>query len=146
MRRFRHFSLRTLAALLGALIFAAVGYAMAASNTLPSGVAAGDGAGAITSYTLDTTTAPNTTTSLHVSLETNGDPTKILKVRFTIGVAAGTAAPQTVSAQFRTSTGTPIGSWYSSCTNTTGTTWECTTSGTAAQVQNGIQLRVVAAQ
>jgi hypothetical protein len=145
MRRSRQFSLRTLAALLGALIFAAVGYAMAASNILP-GSRAGDGAGAISSYTLDTTTGPNTTTSLHISLETNGDPRKILKVRFTIGVVAGTAAPQTVSAQFRTSTGTPIGSWYSSCTNITGTTWECTTSGTAAQVQNGIQLRVVAAQ
>lgn len=145
MRRFRYLSLQTLAALLGALIFAAVGYAVAASNALPSSIA-GDGAGAISSYTLDTTTVPNTTTSLHVSLETNGDPRKILKVRFTIGVVAGTAAPQTVSAQFRTSTGAPIGSWYSSCTNITGTTWECTTSGTPAQVQNGIQLRVVAAQ
>ena len=145
MRQFRLFSLRSLAALLGALIFAAVGYGMAASNTLPSSVA-GDGAGAITSYTLDSITAPNTTTSLHISLETNGDPRKILKVRFTIGVVAGTAAPQTVRAQFLSSTGTAIGSWYSSCANITGTTWECTTSGTAAQVQNGIQLRVVAAQ
>jgi hypothetical protein len=145
MRQLGRFSLRSLAALLAALIFAAVGYGMAASNTLPGSVA-GDGAGAIASYTLDTTTAPNTTTSLHVSLETNGDPRKILKVRFTIGVVAGAATPQTVSAQFRTSTGAPIGSWYSSCANITGTTWECTTNGTAAQVQDGIQLRVVAAQ
>src|SRR5688572_30809232 len=103
MRQFRRFSLKALAALLGALIFAAVGYGMAASNTLPS-THAGDGAGAITSYTLDSTTPPNTTTSLHISLETNGDPRKILKVRFTIGVA-GTAAPQTVRAQFLSSTG-----------------------------------------
>ena len=139
------FNLRSLVALAGALIFAAVGYGMAASNTLPSS-RAGDGTGAISSYTLDTTTAPNMTTSLHVSLETDGDPTKILKVRFTIGVGAGVAAPQTVSAQFRSSAGSPIGSWYSACTNITGTTWECTTSGTPAQLQNGIQLRVVAAQ
>ena len=145
MRQLRLLSLRSLVALAGALIFAAIGYGMAASNTLPSG-AAGDGAGAITSYSLDTTTAPNTTTSLHVSLETNGDPRKILKVRFTIGVGAGAAAPQTVSAQFRSSAGSPLGSWYSACANITGTTWECTTSGTPAQVQNGIQLRVVAAQ
>jgi hypothetical protein len=145
MRPFRPLSLKVFAALLGALIFAAAGYGMAASNTLPNSVA-GDGAGAITSYTLDSTTAPNTTTSLHVSLETNGDPRKILKVRFTIGVVAGAAAPQTVRAQFLNSTGTPIGSWYSSCSNVAGSTWECTTSGTAAQVQNGFQLRVVAAQ
>jgi hypothetical protein len=145
MRQLRSFGLRSLVALAGVLIFAAVGYGMAASNTLPGSVA-GDGAGAITSFTLDSTTAPNTTTSLHVSLETNGDPRKILKVRFTIGVSGGIAAPQTVSAQFRSSTGTPIGSWYSTCTNITGATWECTTSGTSAQVQDGIQLRVVAAQ
>jgi hypothetical protein len=140
MRQFRLVS-----ALLGALIFAAVGYGMAASNTLSSSLA-GDGAGAISSYTLDSTTAPNTTTSLHISLETNGDPRKILKARFTIGVLAGAAAPQTVRAQFLSSTGTPLGSWYGSCSNISGNTWECTTSGTAAQVQNGIQLRVVAAQ
>jgi hypothetical protein len=52
MRQFRRLSLKALAALLGALIFAAVGYGMAASNTLSNSVA-GDGAGAITSYTLD---------------------------------------------------------------------------------------------
>ena len=145
MRQFRRLSLKALASLLGALIFAAVGYGMAASNTLTSS-RAGDGAGVIASYTLDSTTAPNTTTSLHVSLETNGDPKKILKVRFTIGVVGGAASPQTVSAQFLSSAGTPIGSWYSSCSNIGGNTWECTTSGTAAQIQHGIQLRVVAAQ
>src|SRR6185436_4903625 len=94
----RIFSLRSLAVLAGALVFAAVSYGFSASNSLP-GSRAGDGAATIASYTLDTTTAPNTTTSLHLGLETNGDPTKILKVRFTIGVSAGTAAPQTVSAQ-----------------------------------------------
>jgi hypothetical protein len=145
MRRYRLLSLKALAALLGGLIFAAVGYSMAASNTLSNSLA-GDGAGAIASYTLDSTTAPNTTTSLHVSLETNGDPRKILKARFTIGVVGGAAAPQTVRAQFLSSAGTPIGSWYGSCANIGGNTWECTTSGMAAQVQNGIQLRVVAAQ
>ena len=145
MRQPRLFKLQWLVVLAGVLIFGAVGYGMAASNTLPSS-RAGDGVGAISSYTLDTTTAPNTTTSLHVSLETNGDPTKILKVRFTISVSGGAAVPQTVSAQFRSSAGSPIGSWYSACTNITGTTWECTTSGTPAYVQNGIQLRVVAAQ
>jgi hypothetical protein len=145
MWRARVIQLRWLITLAGALIFATVGYGMAASNTLPSGPA-GDGAGGISSYTLDTTTAPNTTTSLHVGLETNGDPTKIVKVRFTINLGASIAAPRTVSAQFVSSGGSPIGSWYSACTNTTGTTWECTTSGTLARVQTGIRLRVVAAQ
>jgi hypothetical protein len=140
----RIFSLRMLVMLVGALIFAAAGYGFAASNAVPTS-RAGDGAGAIASYTLDTTTAPNTTTSLHVSLETNGDPTKILTVRFTINATAG-AAPQKVSAQFLTSAGAPIGSWYSACTNVVGTTWECSTSGTPAYVEDGIQLRVVAAQ
>ena len=62
MRPPRLFNLRSFVAMAGVLIFAAVGYAMAASNMLPSS-RAGAGASAITSYTLDTTTAPNTTTS-----------------------------------------------------------------------------------
>jgi hypothetical protein len=145
MRWLWSFSLRSLAALAGLLIFATLGYGLAASNTLPSG-RAGDGAGAIASYTLDTTTPPNTSTSLHVSLETNGDPTKILKVRFSINTSLGTAAPQTVSAVFLSSGGSQIGSWYSSCTNIAGATWECVPSGAPAQVQTGIRLRVIAAQ
>jgi hypothetical protein len=145
MRPSHLFSLRFLALLVGALIFAAVSYGFAAGNTLP-GSAAGDGTGAITNYTLDTTTPPNTTTSLHISLETNGDPTKILKVRFTINVSGGASAPQTVTAVFLTSGGGQIGSWYSTCTNISGLTWECTPGGTPAHVQTGIQLRVIAAQ
>jgi hypothetical protein len=145
MPPFRIFRLSSLIVFASALIFAAVGYGFAASNTLPSG-AAGDGAGTIASYTLDTVTAPNTTTSLHVSLETNGNPTKILKVRFTINAGPGIAPPQTVSALFLTSAGSPIGSWYSACANLSGTTWECTPSGAPAYVQTGIQLRVVGAQ
>lgn len=145
MWRLRSLGLRALVALTGVLLFATVGYGLAASNTLPKSVA-GDGSNTITSYSLDSTTAPNTTTSLHISLETNGDPTKILKVRFTIGVSGGVAAPQSVRAQFLTSSGTAIGSWYSNCSNISGTTWECNTSGTAAQVQTGIRLRVVAVQ
>ena len=145
MRWLWSFSFRSLAALSGLVIFATLGYGLAASNTLPSG-RAGDGAGAIASYTLDTTTPPNTSTSLHVSLETNGDPTKILKVRFSINTSPGTAAPQTVSAVFLSSGGSQIGGWYNICTNTTGTTWECAPGGTAAYMQNGIRLRVVAAQ
>jgi hypothetical protein len=145
MRISRIFSLKSLAVLAFPLLLAAVGYSMAAANTV-SQTRGGDGGGSVTTYTLDTTTAPNTTTSLHTSLETNGDPTKILKVRFTINVGGGAAAPQTVSAAFLTSGGTLIGSWYSACTNLSGTTWVCTPSGAPAQVQNGIRLRVVAAQ
>ena len=145
MRGSRIFSLRSLAVLALPLLLAAAGYAMAAANTIPP-TRAGDGQGSLTSYTLDTATAPNTTTSLHVSLETNGDPTKILKVRFTIVVGGGVAVPQTVRAAFLTSGGAQIGSWYSTCTNLSGTTWECATSGTPARVQTGIRLRVVAAQ
>jgi hypothetical protein len=145
MRASRIFSLRSLGVLAFSLFLAAAGYAMAAANTIPQ-TRAGDGQGSITSYTLDTATPPNTTTSLHVSLETNGDPTKILKVRFTLIVSGGAAVPQTVRAAFLTSGGSLIGSWYSTCTNLSGTTWECTTSGAPAYVQTGIQLRVVAAQ
>jgi hypothetical protein len=127
------------------LLGSAVAYAFAATNTVSSS-GAGDGATAIASDTLDTTTAPNTTTSLHVSLETNGDPTKIVKVRFTVIPAAGAAAPGKVSALFLTSAGNPIGSWYNVCANLSGTTWECTPGGAPAYVQSGIKLRVVAAQ
>jgi hypothetical protein len=141
----RIFSLRSLVVLAGALVFAAVSYGFSASNSLP-GSRAGDGAAAIAGYALDTTTAPNTTTSLHLSLETDGDPTKILKVRFTINVSGGAAPPQTVSAVFLTSGGSQIGGWYSACTNISGTTWTCSPSGAPAYVQSGIQLRVVAAQ
>ena len=145
MRISRIFSLKSLAVLAFPLFLAAVGYTLAAANTVPQ-TRGGDGGGSVTTYTLDTTTPPNATTSLHTSLETNGDPTKILKVRFTIAVSGGAAAPQTVSAAFLTSGGSQIGSWYSTCTNLSGTTWECTPSGAPAHVQNGIQLRVVAAQ
>ena len=145
MRPSHLFRPRFLALLAGALIFAAVSYGFAASNTLP-GSRAGDGTGVITNYTLDTTTPPNSTTSLHVSLETNGDPTKILKVRFTINVSGGASTPQTVKAVFLTGGGTQIGSWYSTCTNISGLTWECIPGGTPAHVQAGIQLRVIAAQ
>ncbi len=145
MRRSRSFSLRALLVLAGALLFAAAGYGLAASNTL-SASRAGDGRATIASYILDTTTAPNTTTSLHVSLETNGDPTKILKVRFTINAAGGAAPPQSVRAQFLTTGGTPIGGWYSACTKIGTATWECTPGGAFAYVQAGIRLRVIAAQ
>jgi hypothetical protein len=145
MRRSRPFGFRALLVLTGALLFAAAGYGLAASNTL-SASRAGDGRATIASYVLDTTTAPNTTTSLHVSLETNGDPTKILKVRFTINTTGSAAPPQTVRALFLTSGGSPIGGWYSACTNIGGTTWECTPGGASAYVQAGIRLRVVAAQ
>jgi hypothetical protein len=145
MRAARIFSLKSLAVLVFPFLLAAVGYAAAAANTVPQ-TRGGDGGGSVTNYTLDTATPPNTTTSLHVSLETNGDPTKILKVRFTVTVGGGAAAPQSVRAAFLTGGGSQIGSWYSTCTNLSGTTWECTPSGAPAYVQNGIQLRVVAAQ
>jgi hypothetical protein len=145
MRAAHLFNLRSLALLSVVVFLAAAGYAAAAANALPP-TRAGDGQGAITSYTLDTTTAPNSTTSLHISLETNGDPTKILKVRFTITANGGAAPPQTVKAAFLTSAGAMIGGWYSSCVNLGGATWECAPSGAAAWVQSGIRLRVVAAQ
>lgn len=145
MRRWRLFSFRTIVVFAGALLCAAAGYGFAAGNTL-SASRAGDGAQPITSYVLDTTTAPNTTTSLHVSLQTNGDPTRIVKVRFTIVVPGGAAPPQSVRTQFLTAANAPIGGWYSACGNIGGNTWECLPGGTPANVQIGIKLRVVAAQ
>ena len=129
---------RTFTLLAVVLILATASYALAGANAVAlSG--AGSGQGAITSYTVD----PG---SIQVSLDTDNDPTTILKVRFTIAPVAGGSAPKTVRASFVTSGGAAIGGWYGACTNLSGTIWECLPSGTVAHAQVGIQLRVVAAQ
>jgi hypothetical protein len=138
MLRLRIFRARTAALLAFGLIFAAIGYAAASANAVATS-SAGDGRGAITSYTLDTT-------SIQVTLDKDNDPTLILKVRFAITPAGSLPAPKTVKAGFLGGGGALLGGWYGACTNIGGTTWECLPSGTAARVETGIQLRVIAAQ
>jgi hypothetical protein len=146
MQLFRIFRAKTLALLAFGLIFAAVGYAAASANTIAQ-TRAGDGQGSLISYMLDTTTSPNAPTGLHVTLDGNGDPANILKVRFTLLNSGGATLPQTVRAAFLASNGTTmLGSWYSNCADQGGGTWECQPSGTLARVQTGMRLRVVAIQ
>jgi hypothetical protein len=137
MLRLQIFRAKTVALLAFGLVFAAIGYAAASANSVPTSNA-GDGRGAVTSYTLDAT-------SVQVTLDKDNDPTLILKVRFTIA-AGGLPAPKTVRAGFLGSSGAPLGNWYSACTNVSGTTWECLPGGASARVVNGMQLRVIAAQ
>ena len=146
MRPSHLFRPRFLALLAGALIFAAVSYGFAAGNTLP-GSRAGDGTGAITNYTLDTTTPPNSTTSLHVSLETNGDPTKISEGAlydqrqwWRVDPSDGESGLPHRRRQLRSAVGTVR------APTSAALTWECVPGGTPAYVQAGIQLRVIAAQ
>lgn len=126
---FRYSNLRTLGILAIVLVIAAAAYGFAAANVV-SETGAGDGANAISGYTIgDVTYTPNAV-----------DPTMIDKVEFTVTPTAGAAAPTTVRAKLSQS-GTV---WYN-CTNImTTTTWECMTSG--ATVADSDELRVVATQ
>jgi hypothetical protein len=138
MLRLPIFRAKTVMLLAFGLIFAAIGYAAASANTVPTSNA-GYGRGAVTSYTLEAT-------SVQVTLDKENDPAVILKVRFTIAPAGGLPAPQTVRAGFLSSGGALLGNWYGACTNISGTTWECLPGGANARVGNGIQLRVIAVQ
>ncbi|MCQ3936491.1 MAG: hypothetical protein DPW18_05520 [Chloroflexi bacterium] len=96
-------------------------YAFAASNTVPA-TKAGDGSGAVSGYTVT-----------NVVYTLNGtDPSTLDNVAFDLGAAAAQVKVQLVSS----------GTWYS-CTLSTGTVWECDTTGLAVSSIN--QLRVVAA-
>lgn len=138
MLRYRIVRAKTVALLAFGLVFAAIGYAAASANTVATSNA-GDGRGALTSYTLDAT-------SIQVTLDKDNDPTVILKVRFAIAAGGGVPAPKTVKAGFLGSGGALLGNWYGACTNISGTIWECLPSGAAARAGTGIQLRVIAAQ
>src|SRR5262245_55789610 len=118
---------RILASFALLLILSAVAYGFAAANTVPvSG--AGDGAGAITGYTIS-----NVKYTLNATT-----PAKIDSVSFTVTPGGAAAAPTVVKAKL-VSTSTA----YSTC-SLGGTTWTCNVTGvTAAQAD---ELRVIAAQ
>ncbi len=106
-----------------AFVFATVATAFAASNTIPSAGAAGDGANTISGYTV---------TNVQYNLNAS-NPANIDSVSFTLSASATTVKIKLVAA----------GSTYYSCTNTSGNNWSCTTTG--ATVSPSDELRVIAA-
>lgn len=104
-----------------AFVFATVATAFAASNTVPA-TSAGEGAGAISGYTV-------TNVQYHLNATT---PSNIDSVSFTLNAAAGTVQIKLVS----------TGSTYFVCSNTGGLNWSCTTTG--ATVTPADQLSVIA--
>ncbi len=120
---------RFLAALAIGLLLAGSVYGFAAGNTVDTNKA-GDGSATISGYTIS-----NVSYTLNSS-----NPAVIDAFSFAITTATGTGnAPTTVKAALSSS-----GTFYP-CSNTTGTTWSCTTTGSPS-VGSATDLRVVAAQ
>ncbi len=120
------FYTRILPALMLVLILATAAYAFADVNVVPE-TGAGDGAGAISGYTV---------TAIKYNLNVT-NPQNIDSVQFTLTPTAGASAPTTVKVQLNGG-----GSWYN-CT-LGGSTWTCALTG--ATVVGALNLRVVAAQ
>ena len=118
---------RALATLAFVLILSAAAYGFAAANTVPAS-GAGDGAGAISGYTVG---------SVKYALNAT-NPANIDSVSFTLTPAGAAGAPTTVKAKL-VSTSTS----YSAC-SLTGSTWTCTFTGVTATAAD--ELRVIAAQ
>jgi hypothetical protein len=119
--------LRLLASFALLLILSAAAYGFAAANTVPAS-GAGDGAGAITGYTISNVQyALNATT-----------PANIDSVSFTVTPGGSAAAPTTVKAKLVSSSTS-----YSTC-SLSGSTWTCTFTGVTAAAAD--ELRVIAAQ
>lgn len=109
------------------LILSSVAYGFAAANIVPAS-GAGDGAGAITGYTISNVKyALNATT-----------PANIDSVSFTITPGGSAGAPTTVKAKLVSSSST-----YSTC-SLSATTWTCNFTGITATAAD--ELRVIAAQ
>ncbi len=123
MFNFRYFKFFVIA-LMG-LIFASAAFAFAAANTVPA-TAAGDGAGAISGYTVS---------NIQYVLNA-GTPSNIDMVTFTLDSAATTVKIKLVAA----------GGTYYSCTNPSGMNWECVTTAPQATVLPADELRVIAAR
>jgi hypothetical protein len=113
---------RSFGMLVIALILAASIYGFAAANTVP-GTSAGDGSGTISGYTVS---------NIVYGLNSDGDPSTIDSVSFTLSAAASQAY---VSFDGGTS--------WTSCTISGGTSVTC--SGLAESVSAAVSLRVVAA-
>lgn len=114
-------NLKVLFVLFTIIAVSATAYAFAASNTVPA-TKAGDGTGAVSGYTV---------TNVAYTLNSS-NPSTLDSVAFDVGAAATVVKVQLVAT---------TGSWYS-CTLSTGTVWECDTTGLS--VASIDQLRVVA--
>jgi len=122
-------NVRWIIAAVVALVVAGSVYGFAASNTVAAS-GAGDGAGAISGYTIGSVTYVLNST----------DPANLDSVGFSVTPAGSNPQPTTVKVQLVTS-----GTWYSAAF-VSGTAWTVDVSSasvTAASVNN---LRVVAAQ
>lgn len=113
-------SMKTLVIVVLALTMAGFSYAFAAANTMPPASHSGDGAVAISGYTV---------TAISYTLGTP-DPTSITAVTFTLDAAAN-------KVQISLNGGTP----WTLCTNSSGFNWTCPVSTT---VTAATSLRVVA--
>ena len=111
-----------------ALIAAVAIYGLAASNTVPDS-GAGDGTGTISGYTIS-----NVAYTLNATT-----PSDIDKVTFTVTPGGSAGAPTVVKAKLVSTSST-----YSNCTNTSGTTWECSFTGVTVAAAD--ELRVIATQ
>ncbi|KAB8142911.1 hypothetical protein F8S13_11705 [Chloroflexia bacterium SDU3-3] len=112
-----------------ALILAGTAYGFAASNTVPTS-GAGDGAGAISGYTVGGITYVLNAT----------DPSLIDTVDFTITPAGTNSQPTTVKVQVIAG-----GTWYTA-THGSGTAWSLDLSSANVTALSVDSLRVVAAQ
>jgi hypothetical protein len=108
-----------------AFVFASVGNALAAANTVPAS-AAGDGAGAISGYTVS---------AVHYNLNAT-NPQNIDSVTFTTNVTV--PAGSTVKIQLDGA------NWYT-CAGQGSTSISCTTTSPQATVSSATSLRVVIA-
>jgi hypothetical protein len=107
-----------------ALVFATAAFAFAATNTVP-GTYAGEGAGAVSGYTVT-----NVVYNLNATNASNID-----SVSFTLNAAASTVKVRLVT----------TGSFYN-CTNTSGFNWNCNTTSPQATVAAADELRVIASE
>ena len=113
----------TAAVLVAVVAFAVYGFT--AANTVPASKA-GDGAGAITGYTVSA-----------IAYTLNGtDPSDLDQVDFDLDVAAGTVEIKLVAAG---------SNWYS-CTDGAGFAWSCDTTSPQATVATADELQVVSVE
>ncbi len=126
----RYFGFRLVAVLTLTLVLAGSAFGFANSNTMPEATKAGDGAKAISGYTVS---------NVQYNLNT-ADPTKIASFEFDLDASA-----RTVKAQLSDAT---AAAWYE-CSQGTGNHWSCSTGATALtqpSVSSANNLRVVAVQ
>lgn len=115
---------RTVLVLVAAAALALATYAFTAANIVP-GSKAGDGAGAITGYTVS---------NIAYTLDAT-DPANVESVAFTLDAVAGTVKAKLVAAS-----GT-----YTDCANTGGNNWSCNIEPDPS-VLSADELRVIATQ